>query len=288
MRLADNPKKRKMNKSITFDAGRNSRSVSGEQDRPVVGVVANAGMDGRLQVQSVDRKYLDALMSVSDVAVLIIPALVAEEGTATVLESLDGILLTGAVSNIHPRHFDAAADEPRHSPFDHGRDQVALDLARRALERDMPLLAICRGMQELNVCRGGTLTPQIDQDQQRFCHGAWDKTLALQELYGPAHAVSVSQGGLLSDIVGTGPLHVNSLHVQAIDRLGDGLRVEAVADDGIIEAVSMPDKRFALGVQWHPEFGAEENDVSRQIFHAFGMAARMFHVYRALIARSKS
>ncbi|RJF99332.1 gamma-glutamyl-gamma-aminobutyrate hydrolase family protein [Noviherbaspirillum saxi] len=253
------------------------------RNRPVVGVLSNAIMDGTLPAQSVDHKYLDALMQVADVAVVIIPALNPHRHLSEdILQSLDGVMLTGAVSNVHPRHFDPDADEHRHLPFDQERDNAALELISHALAYDVPLLAICRGMQELNVSRGGTLTPDIHSDDKFFCHDAWDKSDPPHVLYAPSHAVTIADGGILGGVLGAGTRQVNSLHVQAIDRLGDGLMIEAVAQDGTVEAVSIPDKRFALGVQWHPEFMASDNDVSRRIFQAFGAAARSYQMFKAM------
>lgn len=245
--------------------------------RPIIGVLSNTVMDGDLSIQSVDDKYCHPLGDLADATVLIIPATDLAEQIDDVLDLLDGVMLTGAVSNVHPMHFGGEGDESKYLPFDLGRDAVALPLIKRVLQRNMPLLAICRGMQELNVCRNGTLAPAIQDDPLRHNHVTLDKNLSTEQRYGPAHEVSINAAGLLSNILnGATSAQVNSLHVQAVERLGDGLQVEARAHDGTVEAISVPDCSFALGVQWHPEFSAQDNAVSSQIFRAFGTAARRY------------
>lgn len=259
----------------------NPHAKPGPARRPIVAVLANALLDGDLPGQAVDDKYLDALTDVADVATVIIPARDLQGDLEALLHLVDGVMLTGAVSNVHPRHFDADGDEARHSPFDPGRDASALRLLEGVLARDMPLLAICRGMQELNVLRGGTLVPAIQLDSERFNHEPRDTTAEPEQRYGPAHTIEIAAGGVLAQLLGHAPVQVNSLHVQAVARLGQGLRIEGRAQDGTIEAVSVPDRRFALGVQWHPEFKAANNEVSRRIFQAFGDATRNYRAARA-------
>ena len=245
--------------------------------RPIIGVLSNTVMDGDLSIQSVDDKYCDPLGELADVTVLIIPATDLAGQIDDVLNLLDGVMLTGAVSNVHPSHFGGEGDESKYLPFDLGRDAVALPLIKRVLQRNMPLLAICRGMQELNVCRNGSLAPSIQDDPLRHNHGTLNSDLPTEQRYGPAHEVTIEPAGMLSHILkGATSAQVNSLHVQAVERLGDGLQVEARAHDGTVEAVSVPECTFALGVQWHPEFSAQDNVVSRQIFQAFGAAARLY------------
>ena len=258
----------------------NPHTKTGIARRPIVGVLANGMVHDDLPAQSVDDKYLDALVLLADVATVIIPARDLPDDSDAILQMVDGLVLTGAASNVHPRHFDAAGDAACHSPFDPGRDESALRLLRGALTRDMPVLAICRGMQELNVLRGGTLAPAIHLDSDRFDHRHSLADAALERRYGPAHAVAIEAGGMLAQWLGEGRIDVNSLHGQAIARLGRDLRIEGRALDGTIEAVSVPDRRFALGVQWHPEYKAAGREVSRRIFQAFGAAVRQYQATR--------
>jgi putative glutamine amidotransferase len=248
--------------------------------RPIVGVLANAVVDGDLPGQSVDDKYLDALIALANVATVIIPARELAVDVYTFLHMIDGLVLTGAASNVHPRRFAVDGDEALHSPFDLGRDASALDLLQGALTRDMPVLAICRGLQELNVSRGGTLAPAIQLDSARFDHGHGLAHAALEQRYGLAHTVDIEAGGVLAQLLGEGSVRVNSLHAQAIARLGRDLRIEGRAPDGTIEALSVPGRRFALGVQWHPEYQAAGSEVSRRIFQAFGAAVRQYQSIR--------
>ena len=258
----------------------NVHSKTGIARRPIVGVLANATVYDDLPAQSVDDKYLDALALLADVATVIIPARDAPNGSDAILQMVDGLVLTGAASNVHPHHFNADGDEACHAPFDPGRDASALSLLRGALTHDMPVLAICRGLQELNVLQGGTLTPDIHLHGDRFDHRHSLANAALEQRYGPVHAVAIEAGGVLAQLLGEGRIDVNSLHGQAIARLGRGLRIEGRALDGTIEAVSVPDRRFALGVQWHPEYKAASRDVSRRIFQGFGAAVRQYQMAR--------
>jgi len=244
--------------------------------KPIVGILGNRTFDGLLPTQSVDEKYLRALIDLADVDVIIIPALQNFTGFENILDHVDGILLTGAATNVHPDYFDPGADEAKYEPFDAGRDDAAFKLIRLAHDRDLPVLAICRGIQELNVAFGGSLHANIATDEEHHCHTTWASGALLEELYGPAHELLVAPGGRMDGLTRGKPAVVNSLHVQAIDRLGDGLEVEARAPDGTVEAVSVQGRTFSLGVQWHPEFKASENDLSRTLFKAFGDAVRAF------------
>lgn len=141
--------------------------------RPIVGVLGNRIYDGLLPTQSVDEKYLDALIELADVDVVIIPALENLSGLDNILDRLDGILLTGAATNVHPRYFEHGADQERYKPFDPGRDDAAFKLIRSVCDRDLPMLAICRGAQELNVAFGGSLFANIATDNEHHCHSTW-------------------------------------------------------------------------------------------------------------------
>jgi putative glutamine amidotransferase len=189
------------------------------------------------------------------------------------LELADGVLLPGSPANVHPSHFGQDVRDPQ-LPLDQERDSASLPLARLAVERGLPLLAICRGLQEINVALGGSLLQAVHEEPGRFDHRA-DPDDDPDEQYGPSHPIDVVPGGELARILGTGPLEVNSLHGQAIDRLGAGLQVEARALDGTVEAVHISaHPGFALAVQWHPEWKVLENPLSLRLFRAFGDACR--------------
>lgn len=219
--------------------------------------------------------YLTALTRVAGAAPVIVPAMTGEFDISAVLDRVDGVLTTGSASNVHPERY-GVEPTPSYEPFDSDRDDLTDRLIRQSLDLGLPLLAICRGHQELNVAFGGTLATEIQESDGRMDHRAITHE-DQRERYATRHEVTITEGGLLSSIVGPGPIRVNSLHRQAIDRLGDGLCVEATAPDGTIEAVSVAGaKGFALGVQWHPEFWAETDAPSAAIFEAFGAACRAY------------
>ena len=195
------------------------------------------------------------------------------------LEVADGILLTGSPANVHPMHFGQNVRDPK-LPLDQGRDGVTLPLVRLAIQCGLPLFAICRGLQEVNVALGGSLHQAVHEEPGRLDHRA-DPDQAPDEQYAPSHPINIVSGGELDRILGLRELQVNSLHGQAIDRLAPGLRIEASAPDGTVEAVHISaHPGFALGVQWHPEWKVLENPASTSIFRAFGDACRQAQARR--------
>ncbi|MGE5268799.1 MAG: gamma-glutamyl-gamma-aminobutyrate hydrolase family protein [Thiohalocapsa sp.] len=216
-------------------------------------------------------RYSDAIIEAAGCLPVLIPAIGAKTDCAALLDRLDGLLLTGSPSNVEPDHYGGrpSMEGTLHDP---ARDATTLPLIREAVRRDLPILAICRGIQELNVALGGTLHQRIFEMPERFNHRRRKGRLTADERYGPAHAVVLTPGGLLEGLAGTCEIMVNSLHGQGIDRPAPDLVVEAVAPDGQIEAVSLPGARFVVGVQWHPEYKATENPFSRALFSAFAHA----------------
>ena len=217
----------------------------------------------------VNERYPNAIIEATTCLPVLIPAVGSKIDVCAVLDRLDGLLLTGSPSNVHPSHYDSEPldHEIRHDPE---RDATTLPLIREAVRRNLPILAICRGIQELNVALGGTLHQRVHEVPGRLNHRSQKNSLAGP--YGPAHSVRLTGGGRLAALVGTTEVIVNSLHSQGIARLAPKLRVEAVAPDGQIEAVSLPDARFIIGVQWHPEYKPLENPLSRALFSAFSRA----------------
>jgi putative glutamine amidotransferase len=190
------------------------------------------------------------------------------------LDRLDGLVLDGSPSNVEPALYGAAEDATpgRHDP---DRDATTLPLIRAALARGLPLLAICRGIQELNVALGGTLSQQVQDIPGRLDHRGGPG--ANEHRYRAKHSVALSGG--LAAIFGKSEIMVNSLHEQGIDRPADGLVVEAVAPDGMIEGVRVASASgWAFGVQWHPEWAYAENADSVALFRAFGEACRAYAV----------
>lgn len=220
-------------------------------------------------------RYGAALLGAAGAIPVLLPPL--GEAMLAALDRLDGLLLSGSPSNVHPSRYgtEASATPDKHDPF---RDGTTLPLVRAAMARGMPVLAICRGIQELNVAMGGTLHQQVHALEGRSDHRS-DRG-ELDHQFRMKHPVRLS--GQLARIVGAEAIMVNSLHGQAIDRPAEGLVVEAVAEDGTIEAVRVQDaKAFAFGVQFHPEWHFATDAPSRAIFAAFGDACR---AYRAAMA----
>jgi putative glutamine amidotransferase len=234
----------------------------------IVGIPACAKTISDIPFHQTPARYAQAVIGVVGAVPVLIPPL--GEQMLALLDELDGLLLPGSPSNVHPSHYDGGETE---TPDFHDleRDRTTLPLIRAAIAAAIPVLAICRGIQELNVALGGTLHQRVHTLQARLDHrGGPGK---LETRYGPKHRVTVT--GSLARIVQADSIEVNSLHGQALDRLGNGLVVEARAPDNTIEAVAMPAAPgWLLGVQWHPEWGFAGNPHSVAIFTAFGDACR--------------
>lgn len=239
------------------------------QRAPVVLLPAcNVLHDGSAH-HSVGHEYTAAVRQVG-VLPLIVPSAHREDIDA-LLAVADGVLLTGSPSNVHPAHYGHELHDPR-LPLDPARDAWTLPLIPRAVELGLPLLAICRGMQELNVAYGGTLHQAVHEVAGYTDH-RHDASLSPDRQYGAAHRVAVAADGVLAGIVEAESIEVNSLHGQGVDRLAAALEVEARAPDGLIEACSVRGAAaLALGVQWHPEWNADWDAASRRLFQAFGVA----------------
>ncbi|SER42210.1 putative glutamine amidotransferase [Faunimonas pinastri] len=230
--------------------------------RPADGYVWHAAPD----------TYLRAMTHIGAIP-MVLPSMPGRIDLEAALKRVDGVLLTGSRSNVHPSLYGVESSE-RHEPFDRERDAVTLPLIRLAIRKGIPLLAICRGFQELNVALGGSL---VTEAQER--PGSLDHRSPVSEdrdvRFGLAHEVDFEADGLFAGMVRTCRARVNSLHRQAVDRLASGLTVEARAPDGTVEAVRVTDApAFAAGVQWHPEYWAESDATSEAILRAFAGAMR--------------
>ncbi len=249
---------------------------------PVIAVTSDIKFHDIYEWHSAPRTFVNAVIKGARAVPIIVPSLASEADIDEILDRVDGVLLTGARSNVYPEHYNETPTEA-HEPHDHERDATTLPMARKAIERGIPLLAICRGIQELNVALGGTLATEIQQEDGRRDHRAAesdDNDIRFQI----THDIHIKEGSCLAEILGPGPVPVNSLHRQAIRIPASNLQVEATADDGTIEAVSVIDaKNFALGVQWHPEYWVETDAPSAKIFEAFGKAAQQYETGRRLM-----
>jgi len=248
--------------------------------QPIVLIPACTKQIGAHPYNVAQLKYLEAVVRGAGCVPLILPAMGNELNWETVLHLADGIMLTGSPSNVHPDYFgQSVLDESL--PLDPARDATTLPLIRMTLERGIPLLAVCRGTQEVNVALGGSLHQAV-HDVEGYMDHREDKTASIDIQYAPAHSINIMPDGIIAKILnGVTKMMVNSVHGQGIDKLAPGLQVEAMADDGLIEAYSVPTARgFTLAMQWHPEWKIRENPESMKLFGAFGDACREFQKNR--------
>ena len=239
--------------------------------RPLIGVSGCREPGSMHPFHRCSEKYLLAVIDPVGGTPVILPALPELEDFS---DHLDGLLLTGSPSNVEPVHYNGkeSKEGTRHDPH---RDGTMLPLIKKSLEKKIPILGLCLGIQELNVACVGTLHQRIADLDNTFDHRMRRDVEDHEKRYRPAHNIEILSGGLLDKITGLKSANVNSLHAQGIDQLGNGLKIEAVAPDGVIEAISSSDPDiFALGVQWHPEWPRPLNSVNTKIFEAFGEACR--------------
>ena len=244
---------------------------------PLVGLPADSKPIGLHCFQAVGEKYIRAVMVGAEALPLLIPSMQPPLDLRALLAELDGLLLTGAYSNIEPHHYGGGPsyEGNLHDP---ARDATALSLVTLAIEMRVPVLAVCRGFQEVNVALGGTLHQKV-QEVAGFDDHREDLEDPLDEQYAPAHRVSLS--GSLAKIAGADSAMVNSLHGQGIDRVAPGLCVEARAPDGLVEGLRLDDERaWLLAVQWHPEWKVADNPFYLGIFREFGAACRARAAHR--------
>lgn len=240
--------------------------------RPIVGIPACIKLLGAHPFHAAGAKYVDAIVDAAGCTPVILPAIGDRLDIAQTLELIDGLLLTGSVSNVDPARYGQTPAYPE-LKTDAARDATTFPLIAAVLAAGMPLLGICRGFQELNVAMGGTLHQQVHAQPGLMDHReTQDADLDVQ--YGPAHPVKLAPHGLLQALLGGAEeITVNSIHGQGIRQLGDGLTPEATAPDGLIEAIRVTEARsFACAVQWHPEWKVGDNPQSMAIFQAFGQA----------------
>lgn len=233
---------------------------------------------------TVGDKYVEAVRLAGG-QVWVVPGLQPQD-VADVLSLVDGVLLTGSPSNVHPRHFGQSVHDDT-LPLDERRDAWVLPLVRAALVTGTPLFGICRGLQEINVALGGSLHQAVHEVAGLADHRPPAEDEA-GGMYAPVHEVLVEPGGLLAGLLQVPRLAVNSLHGQGIAVPAAGLRIEARAPDGLPEAVSVPTAPFALAVQWHPEWRAAENPHSQRLLAAFGSACRRHQARRQRLATERA
>jgi putative glutamine amidotransferase len=254
-----------------------------ETVRPLIAISGELKDLNGFDVHAVGHKYVTSVVEGAGGIPVVLASLGCDQAgglypMADLVDRLDGLVLTGGRSNIEPHHYGGEPFRPD-TWRDPLRDATTLPLVRTALARGLPLFGICRGIQELNVALGGSLHPYLWEVEGKRDHRML-QTDSIEERFAPRHAIGLTEGGLFSRIARDAGLDphtqmVNSLHSQGLNRLGEGVVLEATSEDGVIEAVSVPDApNLAIGVQWHDEFRDDQNPFNRALFRYFGDAAR--------------
>ncbi len=245
-----------------------------QRRRPVIGIIGNSYLLGDgYPVHAGGTMNSEAVADVAGCMPMLIPSNPAFVSVAELLELCDGFLLTGGRPNVHPAEY-GEAETPAHGDFDRNRDAVTLPLVRACIERGQPVFGICRGFQEINVAMGGSLHPEVRDLPGKMNH-RMPPNGTLEEQFALRHCVRFTEGGMFHGVLGARQVMTNTLHGQAIARVGARVVVDGVADDDTAEAIYIEGAQgFALGVQWHPEWNACADPVSRPLFTAFGAAAQ--------------
>lgn len=243
--------------------------------RPLLGIMScNRDIGGR-DAQVVANRYVQPVLQRIDAAGLIIPAASDLDSIGQIAGLFDGLFLTGSPTNVMPSHYRAAVD-PRVGPFDCGRDQVVFALIEAMIRRGKPIFGICRGFQEINVFFGGRLRCDVAHAADLNAHHRpIERETAFDDLFDHHHIVDIQPDGVLNGLFSSRRITVNSVHYQGVASVGNGLAVEAVAEDGLVEAVSAEvDGSSIIGVQWHPEWNLATNPESQRLFDHFGQLMR--------------
>ncbi|MDF2140059.1 gamma-glutamyl-gamma-aminobutyrate hydrolase family protein [Paenirhodobacter sp. CAU 1674] len=242
--------------------------------RPVVGIIGNRGLvNDRYPVHEGGQINSEAVSHVADCIPLLIPADPSYVSVQELMEVCDGFLLTGGRPNVHPEEY-GEVETDKHGTFDRARDAITLPLVRACVESGQPFFGICRGFQEVNVAMGGSLYPEIRELPGRMNHRMPPEG-TLEEAFALRHKVLLEPGGRFAQLFGATEVMTNTLHGQGICQPGPRIVIEGRAEDGTPEAIYVRDAPgFTLSVQWHPEWNAEADPVSRPLFQAFGQAVR--------------
>jgi putative glutamine amidotransferase len=242
--------------------------------RPVIGIIGNAHLiNDEYPVQSVGVSNIEAVAALTGALPLMVPSMPGVGSIADLLAACDGFVLTGGRPNVHPSHYGVEPTE-KHGTFDPDRDAVTLPLIRECVARGVPVFGICRGFQEFNVAFGGSLHPEIREMPGRMNH-RMPPDGTLEEKFEHRHMVRLAPGGQFHRVLGSDEVMVNSLHGQGILDRGARVVIEGYAPDETPEAIVIEGAAgFAMAVQWHPEWNAANDPVSRPLFQALGSAVQ--------------
>ena len=250
--------------------------------KPIIGVPASILEVGEHQIpaHTSGKRIIDSLVTFADCIPLIIPARADASDTSSLLDNFDGIFLSGGRANVEPHHYGARPFPPDEIT-DSDRDDTVLPLIRGCIERKMPLLGVCRGIQEMNVAMGGTLYYRVNEVEGKNDHRMpRGDDVTQDEVFQLRHLVTLRPGGLFQQLAQADEVKVNSLHGQAIDQIADAYKVEATTvEDNVIEGIRLKnDPTFTVGVQWHAEWKPEEPEhfLSRKLYEEFGKAAQEY------------
>jgi putative glutamine amidotransferase len=254
--------------------------------RPVVGIIGNSHLiNDEYPAHAGGRMNSEAVSEVARCLPLLIPADPRLVSVAELLEVCDGFLLTGGRPNVHPEEY-GEDETPAHGAFDRARDAITLPLVRACVARGQPFLGVCRGFQEVNVAMGGTLYPEIRDLPGRMNH-RMPPDGSLEEKFALRHKVQFQEGGVFHRLLGAAEVMTNTLHGQGIKTPGKDIVIDGHAPDGTPEALYIRGARgFTLSVQWHPEWQAGQDPVSRPLFEGFGAAVRDWAAKRRGFAQS--
>ena len=248
--------------------------------KPVVGIIGNHfKVENRFSVQAAGERNMAAVAEVANALPLIFSGNPKLTDIRDLLDTVDGVVLTGARANVHPSRFGTEPN-PKHEPYDEDRDALALPLVEACVAEGVPIFGICRGFQEMNVAYGGTLHPEIRELPGRMNHRMprlenGEIHPDVEVIFADRHEVTLTPDGVFAGIFGRDKIKVNSLHGQGIMEPGKRILIEGTAEDSTIEAIRIEGaKGFALGVQWHAEYDPQINPINRALFEAFGEAVR--------------
>lgn len=240
--------------------------------KPIIGIIGNSHLvNDQYPVQAVGISNIEAVADLTGAIPLIVPALPKVGAISDLLQACDGFVFTGGRPNVHPSHYGVEPTDA-YGTFDPDRDAVTLPLIRECIAQGVPVFGICRGFQEINVAFGGSLHPEIREIPGRMNH-RMPPDGTLEEKFEHRHVVTLRSGGQFHHLLGAEEVLVNSLHGQGILERGARIVIEGYAPDETPEAIIVESApNFAMGVQWHPEWNAINDPVSRPLFQAFGAA----------------